>query len=83
MAVDFVFRRVRKISESDCYLRSTRLSVRMEQLGSHWTDLNEIWYLRVLRKSVEKSQVSINSDNNRYFTRRPMYIYENISLNSS
>jgi len=33
---------------------------------------------------VEKIQVSLKSDrNNGYFTSRPMYIYDNISLNSS
>jgi len=33
---------------------------------------------------VEKIQVSLKSDkNNGYFTLRPMYIYDNISLNSS
>ena len=33
------FRRVRKNQKSDI-LASPRLSVRMEQLGSHWTDFN-------------------------------------------
>jgi hypothetical protein len=38
------FKRVRKIAKSDSWLRhvSVCLSARMEQLGSHWTDLNEI-----------------------------------------
>ena len=36
------------------------------------------------RKSVEEIQVSLKSDNkNGYFTWRPEYIYDNISLNSS
>ena len=35
----------------------------MEQLGSHWTDFNEIWYLRIFRKSVEKIQVSLKPEN--------------------
>jgi len=30
------------------------MSVRMEQLGSRWTHFHEIWYLSILRKSVEK-----------------------------
>ena len=64
---------VRKISKSDYSLRdvspSVRPSVRMEQLGSLWTDFHEISYLRVFRKSVEKIQVSLKSDkNNEYFT---------------
>jgi hypothetical protein len=24
----------------------------MEQLGSHWRDLHEMWYLRIFQKSV-------------------------------
>ena len=39
---------VRKIAKGDCWLRHVclyvRPSVRMEQLGSHWTDFHEIWY---------------------------------------
>jgi hypothetical protein len=46
-----------------------RSSVRIQQLGSHWTEFLEIWYLSIFRKSVEKIQVSLTSDkNNRYFT---------------
>jgi hypothetical protein len=36
---------------------TVRLSVRMEQLGSHWSDFREILYLSIFRKSVEKLQV--------------------------
>jgi hypothetical protein len=43
---------------------SVRPSVPMEQFGSHWTDFNEIWYLRIFRKSVEKTQVSLETDRN-------------------
>ena len=40
-------------------------SVRMEQLGFHWTDFHEIWYTRIFfQKSVEKIQVSLKSDKN-------------------
>jgi hypothetical protein len=60
------------------------LSVRMEQLGFHWTDFDKICYLRVFRKSVEKIQVSLTSDNNSgYFRQRAMYICDSISLKSS
>jgi hypothetical protein len=46
-----------------------RLSVRMEQLGSHWGDFHEILYLNIFQKSLEKIQVSLKSDkNNGYFT---------------
>jgi hypothetical protein len=48
---------------------SVRLSVLMEKLGSLWTDFNEVWCLITFRKSVEKIQVSLKSDqNNGYFT---------------
>ena len=64
-------------------LPSVRQSVRMEKPGSHWTDFDEISYLRILRRSVDKIQVSLKSDkNNGYFTLRPMYIYDSILLNS-
>jgi hypothetical protein len=56
----------------------------MEQLGLHWTDFHKILYLSIIRKSVEEIQVSLKSDkNNGYFTRRPMYIFDRISLSST
>jgi len=39
-------------------------SVRMERLGSHRTDCHKIWCLRIFRKSVEKTQTSLKSDEN-------------------
>jgi len=52
------------------------VSVLMEQLGSHWTDINEIWYLSILQKTFERIQVSVKSDkHNRYCTWRAIYIY--------
>jgi hypothetical protein len=30
------------------------LSVRMQQLSSHWAEFNEIWYFRIFIKPVEK-----------------------------
>jgi hypothetical protein len=60
------------------------MSVCMEQLGSHWTDFHEIWYLSIFQNSVKKIQVLLKSDNNNgHCTWRPMYIYDNILLNSS
>ena len=48
--------------------------VDIEQLGSHLTGFYQIWYLNILRRYVEKIQVSLKSDNNnRYFTWRPLY----------
>jgi hypothetical protein len=35
-------------------LASQCLSVRTEQLGSHWTDFHKILYLAIFRKSVQK-----------------------------
>jgi len=61
-----------------------RPSVRMEQLGSHRTDLHEIWWLSIFRRSADKVHVSLKSDkNNRFFTWIPIYIGNNISLSSS
>jgi hypothetical protein len=74
------FRRVRKIAKSDYQLCGVSLSVRME-LGFHWTDFHETWYLSVFRKSVEKIEVSLKSDkNNGYFTWRPVYIFCSVCL---
>jgi hypothetical protein len=40
--------------------------------------------LGVFRKSIENIQISLKSDkNNGYFTWRPMYIYDKISMNSA
>ena len=51
------------------FVMFVRLSVRMEQLGSHWTDFHEIWYLRIFRKSIDKIQVPLKSDKTKgYFT---------------
>ena len=58
------------------------LYVRMEQLGYLWTDFYEIGYLRIFF-SVEEIKVSLKSDKfNRYFTWRPVSIYD-ISLRAS
>ena len=68
----------------NCEKRLLASSVRMEQLGSHWKDFDEIWYFRLFRKPVEKIQVSLKSDkNNGYFIWRRFHIYDNISLISS
>jgi hypothetical protein len=78
------FEKLRKATISCVMCMSVCLSARMQQLSSHWTDFYETWNLSIFRKSVEKIQVSLKSDNNNgYFPRRPKYIYDNISLNSS
>ena len=40
------------------------LSVRMEQLSSHWTNFHEIWYVGAFQNTVEKIQVLLQSDKN-------------------
>ena len=46
-------------------LQFVRLFVRMEQLGSQWTDFHEIWIWSIFQKSVEKIQVLLKSDEQR------------------
>jgi hypothetical protein len=61
-----------------------RPDVSMKQLGSHWTDFHEVWYLSILRKSVEKIQFSVMYvKHNGNFMWRRTYICDNISLNYS
>jgi hypothetical protein len=61
-----------------------RPSLRIEHLGSHWTDFHEIWYLSVFRKSVGNIQILLKSDkNNGYITWRPTYFFYHISVSSS
>jgi hypothetical protein len=51
------------------FVMSARLSVLMEQLGSDWTDSQEIWYSRIFLKLVDYVQVLLQSvKNNEYFT---------------
>jgi hypothetical protein len=44
------------------FVMSVRPSVRMEQLGTHWVDFHDILYLSVFRKTGEKIQFSLKSD---------------------
>jgi len=78
------FRRVRKTGRSGCWLRNVCLSDRTKQFGCHWMDLYEILNLDFLRRSVETVHVLLKYDkNNGYFMKRLMYIFNNVSLNSS
>ena len=62
---------------------SVRSSDLTEELGYHWTNFHEVWYLRIFRKSVEKIQFSLKSaQNNRYFTLR-LCTFMTISMNHS
>ena len=73
-----IFMRFHKIAKSDKHLRHVCPTVRMEQLGSHWTDFHDILYLSIFWKSVDKRQFYLKSDkNNEYFTWRPIYIFFN------
>ena len=83
--VDFIIRiyhDARSPERQISFVMSVRLSVQIEQLGSHWMDFHEILYLKIFRKSVEKIQVLLKSDKKSgYFTWRSLYIYDNIWLN--
>ena len=53
----FVCRRAPEIAQNGSQLRhvlTVRLSVRVGQLGSRWTDFHEILHFRMFKKSVEK-----------------------------
>ena len=56
----------KRVLESSCLsvCPFVRPSVRMQQLGFHWTDFYKIWYLKISLKSAEKNHVSIQSDKN-------------------
>ena len=47
-----IFTRVRKIVMSVCL--SVGLSVCMEQLGSHWTDFDEIRYVKLFSRNMSR-----------------------------
>jgi len=75
------FAKLRRATVS--FVMSVWPSVRMEQHGSHGTNFHVIWYLNILRKSLEKIEVSLKSDEiNGYFTWRQMYVSDHISLSS-
>jgi len=78
-----VFRRVRKNCEKRL-LASLCLSVHMEQLGFHWTDSREIWYVFFENLSIkfifhENLTVLLATSH----ADRHMHIYSNIWLNYS
>jgi hypothetical protein len=56
------FAKLRKATIS--FVTSVYPSVSMEQLGSHWKGFHKNWYVSIFWKSVEKMQVSLQSDNN-------------------
>ena len=49
----------------------------MEQLGYHWTDFHEIWYLSIFRKTLEKIHISLKYNKNKcYFTYLAQFFLE-------
>jgi len=46
------------------YVISLRLSVCMEQIGSHLKHVHEIWNFRIFQKSFQKMQLSLQSSEN-------------------
>jgi len=51
------------------FVMSVPLPVRMEQLGSHWTDFRDILYVGIFRIFIEKIQASLKTDRSSgYFT---------------
>jgi hypothetical protein len=76
------YAKLRKATVS--FVMSVRLSVRKEQLDSHWMNFHENRYLSIFRKPFEKIQVSLISDeNNGRVAWKAMYVSDRISLNSS
>ena len=58
------FAKLRKAVSCPSLRLSVCLSVRMKQLDSHWTDIEEIKYLGFFRKSVENISFLLKSDKN-------------------
>jgi len=58
----FVFRHVYKIARSDHHLpRVALLSMRMEQLASHWMEFNKISYQRNFGKTCRENSTFITA----------------------
>ena len=59
-----VFKCLRKIAKSDCYLRHVWPAFLLHrQLGSYWKDFQGTWYFDIFRKSVKEIQdYFLNSD---------------------
>jgi hypothetical protein len=74
-----VFQRDRIIAKSFV------MSVRKEQLGSHWTDFYRVWYLSFFPPKIypENSSLIKANTNNVYFTWRHFHIHDNVPLNYS
>ena len=67
-----LFAKLRKSTVS--FVMSVRPTA-MQQLGSHWLDFHEIWYLSIFLKSVEKIQVLLKN-----LTRITSTLYEDLLI---
>jgi len=78
----YIFRCVSKIRwVTISFIMSVRPSVRMERLDSHTTDCHEIWYSRIVRKTIQKIQFSLKFDKiNRLCTWKTIYIFDQFFL---
>jgi len=70
-----VFRCIRVVAKSSCYLRLVRPSVRIFQCNFHLTYLCAICYRRLLREYVDIIQIWLKLNKNTgQFTCRPKYL---------
>jgi hypothetical protein len=57
------------------FIMSVCPSVRMYQHGSYWTDFHDIWYAKLVWRSVESLQIWLKSGRRvGHFTWRPQYV---------
>jgi hypothetical protein len=79
----FILVVVEKLQKANIsFVMSACKTIRIEKLDSHETEFREFSYFNIFLKYVTETQISLKSDmNNLYFTWRPMYVYDNISLN--
>ena len=71
------FRKKKKIAKRDKQPDRISSVSQYETTHYHWPDSQEIWYLSIFRKYVERIQASFKSDTHTcYFTRRTMCIYD-------
>ena len=55
---------------------SVWLTIRMEKVCSHWTDIHEIWYLSNFRVSVERKKNQVSLGRGRYVkTQLSLYLF--------
>jgi hypothetical protein len=74
------FRVFYKMAQSGCSVCYVCLSVCMEQLSSHWTDLIKIWYVNIFWKFVKKLLVSLISDKNKGTLHEDQYTFMAVYL---